>query len=95
MKRFPSGKVPEKMIKKLEKRMKWIDKGLGLDKKIQDDGFGFLTYHDWTLLVEFGEAWMANLTKLRKNLKKSEKEQFLDSLKAALVRQLETGKDSA
>lgn len=82
-KRFPDGKVPEKTIRKMEKRMVWIDRGLGATKATEK--YFFLTYHDYHLLFEFGEAWMVNLTKLRKNLKKNEKEQFLDSLKSALA----------
>jgi Fe-S-cluster containining protein len=87
--RFPDGKVPESDIKKMEKRLISLDKKLGMKKEIQEDGFGFLTYHDWHLLFEFGEEWMEKLTQLRINLKEKQKEQFVESLKNALESKLE------
>ena len=82
--RYPDGKIPEKEIKKMEKTMREYDRSLGMKKELQDQGFSFLTYHDWHLLFEFGEEWMEKLTKLRLNLKDEEKEQFISSLKIAL-----------
>lgn len=85
---YPDGKVPRSAIEKMENRMKSLDRKLGMTKELQDDGFGFLTYHDWHLLYEFGEGWMENLTKLRLKLTDEQKEQFVESIKTALEKKV-------
>lgn len=86
--KFPTGKVPEDDIKAMERRMRELDRGLGMSKETQDDGFGFLTYHDWHLLFEFGEKWMETLTQLRLKWTDEEKEKFVGDLKSALEKKL-------
>ena len=81
---YPDGHVPEECIKEMETQLRKIDRSLGMDEKTQDDGFGFLTYHDWHLLCEFGPEWMETLTQLRLKLGNAEKEQFLSVLEAQL-----------
>lgn len=81
---YPDGKIPEGCIKELETQLRKIDRTLGMPEGIQNDGFGFLTYHDWHLLVEFGPKWMEMLTQLRLKLGPAEKEQFLSVLAAQL-----------
>lgn len=82
--KFPDNKVPENTIKKWEKKLRELDRNLGMPTDMQDDGYGFLTYHDWHLTFEMGGEWMASLTKLRTDLSDEQKEQFLISLKNAL-----------
>lgn len=82
--KFPNNKVPESSIKKMEKRMRELDRTLGMSQEVQDEGFGFLTYHDWHLLFELGEEWMETLTKLRTKFTDEQKEQFVQSLKIQL-----------
>lgn len=82
--KFPDNKVPEKDIRRMEQKFRDFDIKLGLPKKVQDDGFGFLTYHDWHLMFELGTEWMGKLTVLRLKLGDMEKEQFLMALKNAL-----------
>lgn len=86
--KFPNNKVPQSSIKKMEKSMRELDRGLGLEKEIQDEGFGFLTYHDWHLLFEFGEKWMESLTKIRLHCTDEEKEKFVSALKSELAKGL-------
>lgn len=85
--KFPDNKVPESEIRAMELRMRELDRSLGLSKQLQDQGFGFLTYHDWHLLFEFGEDWMVKLTSMRTKLGEKEKEQFIEALKNALEKQ--------
>lgn len=87
--KFPDGHVTEASIKSMELRMKQIDRNiLGITQDTQDQGMGFLTYHDWHLLYEFGPAWMANLTQLRLKLNAASKEHFVQALKTALEKRL-------
>ncbi len=84
-KKYPNNQILTATIQKMEKRMKEIDRTyMGMKEKTQEDGVGFLTYHDWHLLYEFGPEWLVNMTKLRLNLKDEEKKQFVESLRAAL-----------
>lgn len=83
--KYPDNSILESEIKKMEKRLREIDRTmLGMKKEVQDQGMSFLTYHDWHLLFEFGEIWMENLTKLRLSLTDEKKEQFIVALKSAL-----------
>lgn len=83
--KFPNNYVPEECIQKMETQLREIDrKDLGMDEKRQKKGFGFLTYHDWHLLFEFGPTWMETLTKLKLELNKEGKEQFLKALEEKL-----------
>jgi Fe-S-cluster containining protein len=84
--RFPDGKVPSDEIKALEAALRSNDRRLGVPKKVQDAGFGYLTYHDWHVMFELGEEWMARLTALRTTLGDAEKEHFVSALKDALAR---------
>lgn len=84
LERFPDGKVPRSAIENMENSLRKLDRDLGMKKETQDQGFGFLTYHDWHLLFEFGEEWMEKLTKLRISWNDEKKEQFILSLKSAL-----------
>lgn len=85
--RFPRDRISETTIKNLEKKLRELDRELGMKKDIQEDGFGFLTYHDWHLLFEFGDVWLARLTPMRQKLNEQQKEQFLEALKKALEAQ--------
>lgn len=82
--KFPDGKVPEFSMKNMENKMREIDRGLGMSKDTQDNGFGFLTYHDWHLLFEFGEEFLEMMTKFRLKWTDSEKDKFIADLKIAL-----------
>lgn len=81
--KFPNNNVSEDDIKKWEALLRGIDRQLGMPPQVQDDGFGFLTYHDWHLLFEMGPEWMASLTKLRTLWNDEQKEKFLGDLKRA------------
>jgi Fe-S-cluster containining protein len=85
--RFPDNKVPEDTIKKWERKLRELDRRLGLPPDMQDEGYGFLTYHDWHLMFEMGAEWMESLTKLRTQLTDEQKEHFIVSLKIALDKQ--------
>lgn len=83
--KFPNNKLPKQMIRDLEKTLRDVDRVvIGMPPGIQQDGFGYLTYHDWHLLFELGEEWLAKLTPLREKLSDEEKEQFVQHLKTAL-----------
>jgi Fe-S-cluster containining protein len=82
--KFPDGIIPEKTIRDMENHFRVLDRTLGLSKKLQDEGFGFLTYHDWHLLFEFGPEWMETLTQFRLKWTDEQKEKFISELKTAL-----------
>jgi len=83
--KFPNNIILEESIRKMEKRMREIDRTfLGMKQETQNEGMGFLTYHDWHLLYEFGPEWMEKLTQLRLNLTDDKKEQFVNALKSTL-----------
>lgn len=85
--KYPDNKIPEKVIADIESRIKGLDRGLGISKGFQDRGFGYLTYHDWHLLFEFGEQTMVDFTKYRLNWKDEDKEKFILDLKSSLEAQ--------
>jgi len=89
--KFPDGKVPEKTISMMEKELRQNDVMMGVPPKIQAKGFGFLTYHDWHVMLELGEGWMASLTPLREKMKDEEKEHLVEALKKALYAKLDSG----
>jgi len=76
--------VPEGKIVEMEKALRQSDLLMGMPKKIQDDGFGFLTFHDWYLISELGTEWLEGLSKIRTELNEEQKEQFLAALKSEL-----------
>jgi Fe-S-cluster containining protein len=82
---FSSGKIPEEMIREIERKLRANDASLGIGEELQANEFSFLTYHDWHIMFELGEGWMALLTPLRLNLEEEKKEQFVASLKEALA----------
>lgn len=86
--KFPDGVVPESMIKALESSFRKIDADLGMPAKVQEDGFGFLTYHDWHLMYEMGQSWMAKMTQIRIGCTDEKKELFVNSLKEVLEKQI-------
>ena len=85
---FPTNEIPTESIRRMESMLRELDRGLGMKKETQDQGFGFLTYHDWHLLFEFGEQWMENLSKLRLSLKDEAKDHFINALRTALEKQI-------
>lgn len=86
---FPDGYVGEDLIAEAEMALSQADRSLGISRKIQDEGFGFLTFHDWHIMSELGEGWMADLTPLRQKLTKDEKEKFVEDLKTAFKKSAE------
>lgn len=82
--KFPDGVIPEEMIASIEDRISRADRGLGISKKLQEMGYGFLAFHDWHIMCELGETWMANLTPMRLHKDKEWKEKFIEDLKVAL-----------
>lgn len=82
--KFPSGKIPQPMIKEMEQALKDNDLRLGIPKSVQDDGFGYLTYHDWHVMFELGEKVMEVLTKSRLTFSEDKKEQLVVALKKLL-----------
>ena len=85
-KKYPNNMIPETKIRALEKRMRLLDKKLGMPKEIQEKGFGFLTYHDWHLMFELGESWMESWTKLRQKMTSEQKERMIELLKKELIK---------
>lgn len=81
--KFPDGCVPEDMIAKIESHLRGIDRELGIPAKIQEEGYGFLTFHDWHLMSVLGDGWMARLSPLREEKDKEWKEAFVGDLKEA------------
>lgn len=75
--------LQEPFIAKLEASLAASDRSFGISEKIQKEGYGFLSFHDWHLMSELGEVWMSNLTPLRKKMTRDEKEKFLADLKEA------------
>lgn len=86
---FPDGKVPEKMIQALEGKLRHNDIVMGMPPEKQKAGMGFLTYHDWHIMLELGEGMMEVLTPLRLNLAEEKKEQFISALKEQLRQKYE------
>lgn len=86
--KYPDGKMPESVIASIELRIKELDRTLGISKGFQNKGFGYLTYHDWHLLFEFGEQTMHEFTQFRKNWTAEQKEKFVADLKLTLEAQL-------
>ena len=86
--RFPDGVIPSQMLKDMETALRKNDVELGMPVDLQVNGFAFLTFHDWHIMFDVGESWMANLTQLRLKLKEEEKEHFVNSLKEALKKSL-------
>ena len=85
--KFPDNRIPEETIRRIEAALSKTDRDIGISKKIQEEGYGFLTFHDWHLMCELGETWMSNLTPLRQKLSKVAKEQFFQDLKKAFKEQ--------
>lgn len=81
--RFPDGVVPEETIRWAEEALMAADRDLGISKEIQKQGYGFLTWHDWHIMSEIGEGWMATLTVFRKEKDREWKEKFLEDMKMA------------
>lgn len=85
LKDYPDGKLPERVIKNIEEDMRHNDrKMLGMPRRMQEQGFGFLTYHDWHMMFELGPSQMEVYSKLRLKLNDEEKEDFMVKLKNAL-----------
>jgi hypothetical protein len=83
--KFPENKIPKQMVLDLEKAVRDIDRiVLKVPETFQSQGLTFLTFHDWHLLFELGESWLANLTPLREKLNISQKEEFINALKKSL-----------
>jgi len=81
--KFPDGVVPEEMIAKIESHLRGVDRELGIPAKMQKEGYGFLTFHDWHIMSVLGEGWMAQMTPIREEKSKAWKEAFLGDLKEA------------
>jgi len=77
--------MAESEIAAMEKDLRQADLVLGMPKSVQDDGFGFLTFHDWHLMTQLGEEWLEGLSALRLRCSDDEKEQFVAALKAELA----------
>lgn len=84
-KQYPLGKIPEGTIKSMEMALKANDAALGVPAKIQNDGFGYLTYHDWHVMYEFGEKFMELLTKVRLHWQEDKKELLIQDVKKLLT----------
>jgi len=68
----------------MESRIKELDRNVGVSTTIQRDGYGFLTYHDWHLMFEFGDQMMADFTQLRLRWSDEQKEKFINDMKGVL-----------
>ena len=87
--KFPNGTIPEEMIREIETELKAIDNTLlGVTTEAQEQGFGFLAYHDWHLIFEMGVTWLEKLTPIRLKFSQEEKDKFIVSLKNVLQSQL-------
>lgn len=84
--KFPNGVVPIEMIKNMEMFLRANDLQLGVPQKIQDEGYGYLTYHDWHIMFELGETYMSDLTMIRSKFNDAEKEQLIVMLKENLLK---------
>jgi len=82
---FPGGVIPENMIKKIESQLRENDRELGIEEDTQEEGFSYLTFHDWHLLFSVGEKIMSYLTQLRLSKDKSSKERFIVLLKEQIA----------
>lgn len=83
---FPNNKLPKQMILDLEKALRDVDRlVVKIPQKMQDDGYGFLTYHDWHLMYELGEEKLAMLTPLREKLTPAERDEFINALRTSLA----------
>lgn len=76
--------LAESEIVDMERSLREADRILGMPQKVQDDGFGFLTFHDWHLMTQLGTEWMEGLTSLRTKCNDEQKEQFVSALKRSL-----------
>ena len=76
--------LAESEIVDMERSLREADRVIGMPKKVQDDGFGFLTFHDWHLMTQLGAKWMEGLTALRTKCTDEQKEQFVMALKKSL-----------
>lgn len=83
--KFPDGKIPEDMIRGIEQRLRNADNSLGITKGIQNMGHSYLTFHDWHLMSELGEEWMATLTPIRQTKSEEWKDKFVQDLREALL----------
>jgi Fe-S-cluster containining protein len=83
--RYPDGKIPEQMIKDIESQLKENDRKLGVEQKVQDAGFSYLTFHDWHLLMTLGDQVMESMTTVRLQKDKVAKEHFLVLLKQQIA----------
>jgi Fe-S-cluster containining protein len=83
--KFPGGKISEEMIVDIETRLKANDRELGIEDKVQDAGFSYLTFHDWHLLLTLGDQVMESLTKVRLQKSNAAKEHFLVLLKQQIT----------
>lgn len=90
--RFPGGRIPQHLFKELEATLHESDLRLGIPKKILEEGFSYLTYHDWHVMSELGEGWMETLTGVRMEESEEGKELFLAALKDAVAGMVEGGK---
>ena len=77
--------LPQHLFKELEATLHENDLRLGIPKKIVEEGFSYLTYHDWHVMSELGEGWMETLTKVRLEESEEGKELFLGALKDAVA----------
>lgn len=82
--KYPDNKLPESVIADMEMRIKDLDRSVGISKMIQNEGYNFLTYHDWHLMFEFGEQMMVGFTQLRLKWSDEQKEKFIGDLKVVL-----------
>lgn len=87
--KFKDNIVPVEIIKRIETTLRASDYELGVPKQVQDNGFSYLTFHDWHILVTLGEKWMSDMTKLRLSLSDDKKEQFISSLKSFIIKNME------
>jgi Fe-S-cluster containining protein len=87
--KFPDGIVPEAMIKSLETRLRGVDSWLGMPAKVQEQGYGFLTYHDWHIMFVCGETIMVALTQLRLKNEPDKNEHFIGVLRDVLKKSYE------
>lgn len=83
--KFPDGKISEEMIVDIETQLKANDRELGIEEKVQDAGFSYLTFHDWHLLMTLGDQVMESLTQIRLQTSKDSKEHFLVLLKQQIA----------
>lgn len=81
---YPDDVVPEEQIARMEKEIRAKDQSLGISKRFQDLGLSFLTLHDWHVMCEMGEEWMAKLTPIRAEKGPEWKSKFIDDLRQAV-----------